>query len=167
MISLIHMKKSSTTFLQIVIVLIGIGVLAALLIEPHFEGRNANATAFEVYFKDPFLAYVYIASIPFFIALYQAIKVLGYAGRNRVASQAAVSAVKTIKYCAFVTAGAIVAAGVFLAIMARTNGEDAAGALMLGMIATFASLVIGAAAAVFSRVLQNAVDSKAENDLTV
>ena len=58
------MKKSSTIFLQVVIVLIGIGVLAAMLWEPHLEGRNVHATLFEIYFKDPFLAYVYIGSIP-------------------------------------------------------------------------------------------------------
>ena len=63
------MKRSFTAFLQIVIVLIGIGVLALLLWEPHIEGRNAHATLFEIYFKDPFLAYAYIASITFFVAL--------------------------------------------------------------------------------------------------
>src|SRR5215217_7962209 len=94
------MKRSSTIFLQIVIVLIGIGALALLLWEPHVEGRNAHATLFEIYFKDPFLAYAYVASVPFFAALYQAFKVLGYAGRNEVFSQPAVRSLRTIKYCA-------------------------------------------------------------------
>ena len=94
------MKRSSTIFLQVVIVLIGIGALALMLWEPHIEGRNAHATLFEIYFKDPFLAYAYTASIPFFVALYQAFKVLGYVGRNEVFSQAAVKALRTIKYCA-------------------------------------------------------------------
>src|SRR6266436_587641 len=94
------MKRSSTAFLQIVIVLIGIGALALMLWEPHIEGRNAHARVFEIYFKDPFLAYAYIASIPFFVALYQGFKVLGYAGQNKVFSQAAVKALRTIKFCA-------------------------------------------------------------------
>jgi hypothetical protein len=161
------MKRSSTIFLQAVIVLIGIGVLIAMLWEPHLEGRNVNATLFEIYFKDPFLAYVYLGSIPFFVGLYQAFKVLGYAGENKVFSQAAVNALRTIKYCALITAGAIVAADVFLMIAARSSGDDAAGAVALGIVATFASIVIGTAAAVFERVLQNAVDIKSENDLTV
>jgi len=93
-------KWRLTAFLQTVIVLIGMAALALLLWEPHIEGRNAHATLFEIYFKDPFLAYAYIASIPFFAALYQAFKVLGYAGRNEVFSQAAVKALRTIKYCA-------------------------------------------------------------------
>lgn len=166
------MKKSSTMFLQIVIVLIGMIVLGALLSEPHLEGRNANATLLEIYFRDPFLAYVYVASIPFFVGLYQAFKVLGYAGQNRVISPAAVNALRTIRYCALMTAGAIVAADAFLMIHARLYPEIGAadgpeGAVVLGMFATFASLVIAAAAAVFQRVLQNAVDMKSENDLTV
>src|SRR5256885_12843086 len=100
------MRKSSTTFLQVVVVLIGVGVLALMLWEPHLEGRNAHSTLFEIYFKDPFLAWAYLASIPFFVALYQAFIVLGYVGENRVFSQAAVDALRIIKSCAFVTAGA-------------------------------------------------------------
>jgi hypothetical protein len=166
------MKGSSTIFLQAVIVLIGIGVLIAMLCEPHLEGRNVNATRFEIYFKDPFLTYVYLGSIPFFVGLYQAFKMLGYAGENKVSSQAAVNAVRTIKYCALITAGAIVAADAFLVIHARlypelgaTDGPE--GAVMLGIIATFASIVIATAAAVFERVLQHAVDIKSEKNLTV
>ena len=61
------MKRSSTMFLQAVIVLIGVGALAFMLGEPHIEGVNAHATLFEMYFN-LFVAYVYIASIPFFVA---------------------------------------------------------------------------------------------------
>ena len=92
------MKRNSTIFLQIVIVLIGIGALALMLWEPHLEGRNAHATLFEIYFKDPFLAYAYLASTPFFVALYQAFKVLGYIGQNKASSQATVKALRTIKF---------------------------------------------------------------------
>ena len=99
------MKRSSTIFLQIVIVLIGIGALALMLWEPHLEGRNAHATLFEIYFKDPFLAYAYLASIPFFIALYQAFKVLKYVRQNKTFSQATVKALRTIKYCAIAIIG--------------------------------------------------------------
>src|SRR5512134_2805243 len=99
------MNRSSTIFLQIVIVLVGIGALALMLWEPHIEGRNAHATLFEIYFKDPFLAYAYIASIPFFVALYQAFKVLGYVGQNTVFSPAAVRALRTIKYSAMAIVG--------------------------------------------------------------
>ena len=80
-------RRGPTIFLQAVIALIGIGALALMLWEPHIEGRNAHATLLEIYFKDPFLAYAYLSSIPFFVALYQAIKVLGYIGENNAFSQ--------------------------------------------------------------------------------
>ena len=156
--------KRSSTFLQVVIVLIGIGALALMLWEPHIEGRNAHATLFEIYFKDPFLAYAYIASIPFFVALYQAFKVLGYVRQNKTFSQATVKALRTIKYCAIAIIG-FVAVGVIF-IMFGDKDDRPAGVFMRILI-TFVSIVIAAAAAVFERVLQNAVDIKSENDLTV
>src|SRR4029077_17309346 len=92
-------------FLQTEIVLIGIGTLALLLWEPHIEGRNAHATLFQIYFNDPFLAYAYIASVVFFVALYQAFNVVGYARQNKIFSQASIKALRTIKFCAVVIIG--------------------------------------------------------------
>ncbi|HET9784920.1 MAG TPA: DUF2975 domain-containing protein [Terriglobales bacterium] len=159
-------RRAATAFLQGVLVLIGLAVLTAMLWEPLLEGRNAHATLVQVYFHDPFLAYAYLASIPFFVALYQGFRVLAYAGQNQTISPAAVRALRTIKFCAFATAAAILAAAVYLRLAARAN-DDPAGALMLAMIAIFIALIMGAAAAVLQRVLQNAVDIKSENDLTV
>jgi hypothetical protein len=45
--------------------------------------------------------------------------------------------------------------------------DDAAGGVFMGVLITFGSIVIATAAAVFERILQNAVDIKSENDLTV
>ena len=158
------MKRSSTAFLQSVIVLVGIGALALMLWEPHLEGRNAHATVFEIYFKDPFLAYAYIASIPFFVALYQGFKVLGYAGQNQVFSQAAVKALRTIKVCAIAMIGFVAVGEVFIMM---GDSDDRAGGVFMGVLVTFGSIVIATAAATFERILQNAVDLKSENDLTV
>ncbi|HEX2984883.1 MAG TPA: DUF2975 domain-containing protein [Ignavibacteriales bacterium] len=156
--------KRSTIFLQVVIALVGIGALALLLWEPHLEGRNAHSTLFQIYFNDPFLAYVYVGSIPFFLALYQAIKVLGYSRQNKIFSQAAVKALRIIKYCALAIIGFAIGAEVF--IMASSD-DDRAGGVMMGVFIIFGSVVIAAAAAMFERILQNAVDIKSDNDLTV
>jgi len=161
------MKKSSTVFLQGVVVLIGIGALALMLWEPHLEGRNADATLFEIYFKDPFLAYAYTASIAFFAALYQAFKLLGYIRQNRVFSQAAVNALRTIKYCALTLVAFILGAEGYLFVIQRKVEDDIAGGVMMGVILIFISAVVATAAAVFEKTLQNAVDIKSENDLTV
>ena len=100
------MKRGSTIFLQAVILLLGVGVFALLLWEPNLEGRNVNATLFEIYFKDPFLAYIYLAFVPFFVGIYQAFKMLGYARRDEVFSPRAVLALRTIKYCAIAVVNA-------------------------------------------------------------
>src|SRR3954452_12510988 len=160
------MKRGSTIFLQVVIVLLGIGVLAALLWEPQVEGRNVHATQFEIYFKDPFLAYIYLAFIPFFVGLYQAFKLLGYARRDEVFSQRSVRAFRIIKYCGLITALFIVGAELYIFIFVRGT-DDVAGGVMMGAFIIFVSAVIATAAAVFERILQNAVDIKSENDLTV
>ena len=165
------MKKSGTIFLQIVIVFIGICALALLLWEPHLEGVNTNAGFFEVYL-DPFVVYIYLASVPFFVALYQMIRVLGYVGQDETFSQAAVRALRKIKYCAFITTSAIIATDVFLLVHAHLYPEIGAvdgpeGAVVLGLVAAFTSVVIGTAAVVFERILQKATELKSENDLTV
>jgi hypothetical protein len=149
--------KSSTIFLQIVIVLIGIGALALMLWEPHIEGRNAHATLFQIYFNDPFLAYAYIASISFFAALYQAFKVLGYARQNKIFSQASVKAVRTIKFCATAIVGFVALGEIFILF---GDSDDRAGGVFMGIIIAFGAIVIAAAATVFERILQDAVDMK-------
>src|SRR5580765_4003823 len=113
------MKRGSTIFLQVVLVLLGTGVFTFLLWEPQLEGRNVNATQFEIYFKDPFLAYIYLAFVPFFVGLYQAVRILGYARRDEIFFQRSVRALRIIKYCALTTAIFIVGAEVYIFIFVR------------------------------------------------
>jgi hypothetical protein len=158
------MKRGSTIFLQAVILLLGVGVFALLLWEPNLEGRNVNATLFEIYFKDPFLAYAYIGSIPFFVALYQAFKLLAYIRRNEIFSQRSVRALRTIKYCALAIIGFVAVSVIFMIFGDR---DDRPAGVFMRILITFPSIVVAIAAAVFERILQNAVDIKSENDLTV
>ena len=143
--------------------LIGIGTLAFLLWEPHVEGRNAHATFFAVYF-DPFIAYMYIGSIPFFVALYQAVKLLGYVGRDEVFSQRSVRALRIIKYCALLLISFVAVSVLF---MIGEDRDDRPPGVFMRMLITFPSIVVAIAAAVFEPILQNAVALKSENDLTV
>jgi hypothetical protein len=149
-----QMKRISVS-LQVVIVLIGIGTLALMLWEPHIEGRNTHATLFEIYFQDPFLAYAYIASIPFFVALYQAFKVAEYTGQNNLFSQAVIKALRVIKYCAICIIGFVAVGEVFIML---GNSDDRAGGVFIGMLITFGSVVTAIAAAMFERNLQKAMN---------
>lgn len=160
------MKKISTLFLQLVLVLLALGILAFLLIAPQFEGVNSGASFFEIYFRDPFLAYVYLGSIPFFVAIYQAVKALRYVGANQAFSQPVVRALQTIRNCAFITAAAIIGAGAYVRMTVKGE-DDPAGFLMLCFVGIFVSLAVGVTAALFRRLVQNAVDLKSENAMTV
>ena len=157
------MKRGSTIFLQVVIVLLGVGVLALLLWEPHVEGVNAHATLFEMYLN-PFIAYAYIGSIPFFVGLYQAFKLLAYIRRNEIFSQRSVRALRTIKYCALAIIGFVAVSVIFMIFGDR---DDRPAGVFMRILITFPSIVVAIAAAVFERILQNAVDIKSENELTV
>jgi hypothetical protein len=149
--------KSSILFLQAAIVLIGIGALTVMLWEPHVEGRNANATCVDIYFKDPFLVYAYVASVPFFVILYQAFKLLRYIGQGKAFSQEAVTAVRTIKRCAMLLVG-FVAVGEFVILLNRNGEDDPVGGFFIGFLIAFGSMIIAAAATVLERVLQSGAD---------
>jgi hypothetical protein len=159
------MKKISIVFLQAVIVLTGIVALVLLIWLPLTEGRAANLDLFSIYF-DKFILYGYAASIAFFVALYKAFKLLGYIGQNKVFSSNAVKALKGIKYCAIVLSILIVMAGLYIRIF-HSKEDDPAGFLAICIMTTFVSIVVATAAAIFEKIVQNAVDMKAENDLTI
>ena len=75
-------------------------------------------------------------------------------------------ALRIIKYCALTTALFIVGAEAYIFIFVRGT-DDVAGGVMMGAFIIFVSTIIATAAAVFERILQNAVEIKSENDLTV
>ena len=159
------MKRISIIFLQVFIVLIGIVALAILIRLPLTEGRAANLDLFSIYF-DPFILYGYAASIAFFVAFYKAFKLLGYIGQNKVFSLNSVRTLKNIKYCAIVLSILIVTAGLYIRIFHKKE-DDPAGFLAICIVTIFVSIVVATAAAIFEKILQNAIDMKSENDLTI
>jgi hypothetical protein len=158
------MTRGPILFLRAVILLVGVGVLAALIWEPQVEGRNANADLATIYFRDPFLAYAYVGSLPFFFGLYQAFKFLAYVAQGQAFSPAAVRPLRDIRYCALAVIAFIIGGELYIILGVS---DDRAGGVAMGIAATFACLITVTAAAVLERVLQHAVDLKSENDLTV
>ncbi len=159
------MKKGSTLFLKGVLLLIAIGVLAGMIRFPLTEGAAANKDLLTIY-TNPFIMYVYLGSLPFFVGLYQAFKLLGFIEAGKAFSQGAVNTLKNIKFASLTLIGFIVLALILIRLMAQGE-DDPAGPTMLGIIVSFAVAVIATAAAIFQKLFQNAVDLKSENDLTV
>lgn len=159
------MTKFSIAFLQLVIVLIGVITITFLLWAPLVEGRAINLNLFRIY-TDPFVLLVYTASIAFFAALYQAFKLLRFIGQNKVFTPSAVKTLQIIKYCGIILCGLILFVGLYIKIF-HSKEDDPAGFLAICIVTTFSSFVVATAAAIFEKLLQNAVDIKTENDLTV
>jgi uncharacterized membrane protein YhdT len=150
------MKRGSTLFLKIAVILIGIPILAlSVFWLPSF----AN------YLPYPVLITVYATIIPFFFALYQALKLLSYIDRNKAFSELSVQALKYIKYCAVTISILYVAVIPFLIPVA--DADDAPGLVGFPVIFMFASSVIAVFAAVLQKLLKEAIEIKTENDLTV
>jgi len=154
------MNRGSTIFLKGVVILIGLIVLALCIFAlPRVIG-SINMGGY-----DPILLGIYVTAIPFFIALYQALKLLSCIDNNKAFSDLSVNSLKHIKYCA-VTISALYAAGMPY-IFYVAEKDDAPGVVLIGLIIIFASIVIATFAAVLQKLLKNAMDIKLENDLTV
>ena len=154
------MKKAPTSFLKIVILFIATGTLAGMIWFPQTEGRAANLDQVSIYLRDPFIIYIYIASTPFFIGLYQAFKLLNFIDANKVFSRGAINTLKTIKF-AFLSLIGFIALALFY-IRFFVHGDNPAGPTMLGIIFSFVFLIIASTAAVFEKLLQNEVNLKSK-----
>ncbi len=158
------MKQGSTLFLKIAVFLIGVPVLA-LGIFGVTDLVNNPANPDYAHILYPIVIGMYVSVIPFFVALYQAFKLLSYIDKSQAFSDMSVTALKKIKFCALTISGLYVVILPFVFLVADL--DDAPGLIIVGMVPVFASMVIAVFAAVLQRLLQEAIAIKIENDFTV
>jgi hypothetical protein len=164
MSEVLFMKQGSTLFLKIAVFIIGTPVLALCIFGlPWLANNPVNPDYAHILY--PILIIMYVSVIPFFVALYQAFKLLSYIDKNKAFSEISVKALNKIKYCAITISGLYVVGMPFFYILAEL--DDAPGIILIGLVVIFASMVIAVFAAVLQRLLQEAIDIKSENDLTV
>lgn len=158
--------KRETLFLKAVIVLMALPVLAVcIFVVPLLSGFVGETIPQWPVLQYVFFIAMYGTAIAYFAALYQSLKLLGYIDKNIAFSELSVKALKNIKYCAItITVLYILCLPIILHI---AQVDDAPGLGGIGMIITFGSIVIAVFAAVLQKLLQNAIDIKTENDLTV
>lgn len=132
------MKKNIVAGLRWLIGLFGGFVAIFLLWEPHVEGRNAHATFAQIYFQDAFLLYVYVCSIPFFIALVQVQNILKYIEQNQEQVPAVTKSIQIMKRCVLFVVGSVVASGWF---MIDAEREDRPQGVFLRAAVIFSSIV--------------------------
>ncbi|MBQ6449036.1 MAG: DUF2975 domain-containing protein [Bacillus sp. (in: Bacteria)] len=158
------MKKGTTLFLKLAVILIGIPVLA-LGIWGVFDLIKNPVNPKYAHILYPIVIGIYVSAIPFYMALYQALRILGYIDKNEAFSEVSIKALSRIKKDAIVISIVYVLMVPFIFLLAQI--EDAPGLILFGMVPIFASIVIAVFAAVLQRLLQQAIDIKSENDLTV
>lgn len=158
------MKRGTTLFLKLAVLLIGVPILALCIFGiPWLANNPVNPNyAGGLY---PIVIIMYVSVIPFIVALYQAFRLLSYIDKNEAFSLMSVKSLKTIKYCAIVISSLYFVMLPFVYVVAEK--DDAPGLILMGMVPVFASLVIAVFSAVLQRLLQEAIDIKSENDLVV
>ncbi|NNU84922.1 DUF2975 domain-containing protein [Geobacillus sp. BMUD] len=158
--------KRETLFLKVALVLIGLPVLALCLFLVPALAKVAVKLVPALPWIKYFVYLVFEASaLPFYFALYQAFRLLTYIDQNSAFSERSVEALKKIKSCAVVICGLHLLALPLFYLFAEK--DDAPGVIFVGLLVPFASLVIAVFAAVLQKLLQQAVDIKQENELTI
>ncbi|HFK1739150.1 TPA: DUF2975 domain-containing protein [Bacillus cereus] len=160
-----NLKRSSTTFLKVIIFLAGISVLAlCIFLVPEMADFTENLYPNIASIKYLVLIVMYGAAVPFYVALYQAFNLLQYIDENTAFSELSVKALKNIKHCAVTISGLYVLGLPLFHFIAKKMDPPIG---LVGLIIVFASLVIAVFAAILQRLLQEAINIKSENDLTV
>lgn len=154
------MQYSSTLFLRGAVILIGLLVLALCVFALPSAITSDNTGEYR-----PIVVGMYVTAVPFFIALFQSLKLLRYIDKNQAFSKLSVKALKYIKYCALAIGGLYATGMPYIYLVA--DKDDAPGVLLAGLVIMGASLIVATFAAVLQKLLQSAVDMKSENDLTV
>jgi len=158
------MKRYPTIFLKIAVILIGMPALAVCIFGVYWLANNPVNPDY-AHMLYPILIGIYISAIPFFIALNQTLRLLSYIDTNKAFSKISVKALKSIKYCASAISIVYVVMMPFIYLLA--DRDDSPGLIIMGMVPIFASMIIAVFAAVLQRLLQDAMDLKSENDLTI
>ncbi|MCM3396505.1 DUF2975 domain-containing protein [Oceanobacillus profundus] len=158
------MKRGSTIFLKIAVFLIGVIVLSlCIFFLPWLANDTAEMFPEFAFLQYPVLLGLYLTTIPFFVALYQAIRLLKLIDNEDAFSESSVNSLNLIKYCA-ITISILYVIG---SILLMSQSALHPGIAIIGFIIFFASVVIAVFAGVLQKLLRNALDIKSENDLTV
>ncbi|MGG5796240.1 hypothetical protein CN941_28210 [Bacillus cereus] len=159
------MERVSTLFLKITVFIIGLPVFAlCIFLVPHMANFAAKLYPNIAPMKYLVFIVIYGAAIPFYCALCQAFNLLRYIDENKAFSELSVKVLKNIKCCAITISGLYVLGLPLFHFIAKKVDPPIG---LMGIIIIFASLVIAVFAAILQRLLQEAINIKSENDLTV
>lgn len=160
------MNRGSTFFLRAAVIAIGaaIAALCIFALPAAWVGiaKEHDDVTYALY---GIILAMYAASIPFFIALHQTLRLLGYIDKNKAFSLLSVKALKRIAHCGIGVGAVYIVSLPFFYVWAQE--EDAPGLIVIGMVFVGASLTVSVFATILQRLLKEAIAIKSENDLTV
>ncbi|NQD64834.1 DUF2975 domain-containing protein [Bacillus haikouensis] len=158
------MKQITIVFLKSAIIILGLVVLCISIFGlPKIAAFPAEANPEYAYLKWPVMLGLYITEIPFYLALYQSFKLVGFINQRIVFSEEVVRNLKLIKLNAW-SITLLYSAG---AILLLTQNALHPGIAIAGIVIIFASVTISVFVSVLLEVLNHALELKSENNLTV
>lgn len=158
--------RRETLFLKLAVICIGIPILALCVVVLPLIARDAAVGSKEMArVLYGILSIMYLSAIPFYMALYQAFKLLNLIDRNEAFSALSVTTLKNIKhYAAAISFLYLLGMPLFFIV---GEIDDAPGVILVGAAFIFAPMVVSVFAAVLQKLLQNAIDIKTDNELTI
>ena len=160
------MKKGSTIFLKIALIVLGLMALGfCIILFFGLEGEGIRNVPYSERILTPFVLMAYLSAIPFYIAIFQSWKLLTYIDHSNAFSELSAKALKNIKHCAFTVS--VILMATLPDFMRAADREDAPGVVIIGLIFVGASLTVAVFAAVLEKLVFSAIAIKSENDLTV
>lgn len=160
------MKQVSTIFLRTAIVFMGAGVLAlCTLLLPTLWGDVAIEFPSYSYAVYAVFSAMFVAAVPFFVGLYGAWRLLALIDKGMPFTRESAKAVKTIMYAAASISLIYIVSMPFFFVWG--DNDDAPGLIVIGLVLVGAPMVIAVFASLLHRLISEATDLKAENELTV
>lgn len=160
------MKRISTHFLRFSLFCLAVGVLVLCVFAlPQMSKGGSEEYPGIGHALFSIMILLYATVVPFFVALWQMIKLLKYIDHHTAFSELSVKALRTIKYCAVTMT--VLYMGCVPLLLPMVEADDAPGLILIGAALACAPIVVAVFAAVLERLLQDAIRIKSENELTI
>src|SRR5690606_5572135 len=157
------MQKGKILLLKSAIILLGVIMFALCIGLAELARYTEKTTPEYAYLRYPILFGMYVTVIPFYIALFQAYKILKYIEIKNAFSQLALQSLQIIKRCAVTISILYVVGSIGLLLLNVLHP----GIFLAGITIIFTSLVIAVFAAVLQALFKSALEIKEENELTI
>lgn len=147
-------ERMQILFLQLVAGIVGCAAITLniFMLVVTYNGWEGEYPAM-VALRFPVIAIVGASLVPFLIALYQIVRLLGFVSGEKVFSERSIAALEVIKKCALVFSALYI---LFLPIAYQiAQAEDAPGIMIIGLILAGAPMVFATFASVLQRVIRS------------